>query len=152
MNPFYRWGWTGWYWDMHTTSHSWSISLTSVWMSSAQIIQMDWSDIWMDPRPIKALVLRCRDGAQESEAKTLWKRWREAKPEGKMWLGRTGHWWENSIKWIFRTQNGDVNWIDLPHNRALVNEVMNIQVPYTVGNFLTTWGIISLCSMEFVCY
>jgi len=25
----------------------------------------------MDPRPIKALVLGCRDGAQESGAKTL---------------------------------------------------------------------------------
>jgi len=40
-------------------------------MSSAQIKQMDWSDIWMDPRPIKALVLGCRYGVQEIEAKTL---------------------------------------------------------------------------------
>jgi len=31
----------------------------------------DWSEIVTDPRPIKALVLGCRDGAQESEAKTL---------------------------------------------------------------------------------
>jgi hypothetical protein len=42
-------------------------------MRSAQIIHVDWSDIWMDPRPINALVLGCRDGAQESEPKTLWK-------------------------------------------------------------------------------
>jgi len=30
----------------------------------------DNTDIQMDPRPIKALVLGCRDGAQESETKT----------------------------------------------------------------------------------
>jgi hypothetical protein len=35
------------------------------------------------------------------------------------------------------TQYGGVDWIDLAHDRALVNEVMNLQVPYTVGNFLT---------------
>ena len=78
--------------------------------------------------------------AQESEAKTLWNRWREAKPEGKMWLGRPGHWWENSIKWIFREQNGCVDWIDLTQYRsmwqALVYVAMNLQIPYAVG---TSW-------------
>jgi hypothetical protein len=37
------------------------------------------------------------------------------------------------LKWIFRKYDGDVDWIDLAQNRdgwrALVNAVMNFQVP-----------------------
>jgi len=46
MNPPNRWGQTGCIRDVYTTRHSWSSSLTNV-----------------TGRPIKALVLGCRDGA-----------------------------------------------------------------------------------------
>jgi hypothetical protein len=47
-------------------------------MSSAQIIRMDWSDIWIDPRPIKALVLGYRDkvkGNKTCGKDVTWKFW-----------------------------------------------------------------------------
>jgi hypothetical protein len=46
------------------------------------------------------------------------------------------------LKWIFRKQDGGMDWIDLDRNserwRALVNEVMNLRVPYNARNFLTS--------------
>jgi hypothetical protein len=40
-----------------------------------------------------------------------------------------------------------MDWIDLPEDRdrwwALVNAVMNIQLPLNVGNFLTSWLSVS---------
>jgi hypothetical protein len=49
-------------------------------------------------------------------------------------LGRPGHRWDNNIKMDLReTRWGGMDWIDLPENkdqwRALVNMVMNLQVP-----------------------
>ena len=47
------------------------------------------------------------------------------------------------LKWIFKKWNGDMDWIDLASDRdiwwALVNVVMNLQVPQNVGNCLTSW-------------
>jgi hypothetical protein len=66
-NPTYRWGLTGCFWDMYTTSHSWSCSLTNVnsRMGSTRTTKGAWSGTLMGPWPIKALVLECRDGAWE---------------------------------------------------------------------------------------
>jgi hypothetical protein len=64
------------------------------------------------------------------------------KPEGKTSLRRPRHRWEDNIK-INLMEIGleGVDWIHLAQNRewwqALVNIVMNLQVPYKVGNFLT---------------
>jgi hypothetical protein len=56
------------------------------------------------------------------------------KPEGKRPLGRPRHSWVDNIKIDLRDIGCDgMNWIDLAQNgdklRALVNTVMNLQVP-----------------------
>jgi hypothetical protein len=66
-----------------------------------------------------------------------------AKPEGKRPLGRPRSRWEDNIKMEIREREwGTVDWIDLAEDRhqwrALVNTVMNLQVPYNVGKFLSS--------------
>jgi hypothetical protein len=43
---------------------------------------------------------------------------------------------------------GGMDWIDLAEDRdrwwVLVNAVMNLWVPQNVGNFLTSWGPVSI--------
>ena len=65
------------------------------------------------------------------------------KPEGKRPLGRPRHRWEDNIKMdIQEVGFGGMDWIELAQDRsrwrALVNAVMNRQVPYNAGNFLTS--------------
>ena len=65
------------------------------------------------------------------------------KPEGKRLLGRPRRRWEDNIK-IDLQEMGfvDMDWIELAQERdrwrALVTAVMNLRVPYYVGNFLTS--------------
>ena len=63
------------------------------------------------------------------------------KPEGKGPLGRPRRRWEDNIKMDLKVGCGDMDWIELAHDRdgwrALVNAVMNLRVPYNGGNFLT---------------
>jgi hypothetical protein len=66
-----------------------------------------------------------------------------AKPEGKRSLGRPRCRWENIIKMdLQEVRWGRIDWIDMAQNRnrwqALVNAVMNLQVLYNAGNFLTS--------------
>ena len=71
---------------------------------------------------------------------------------------QTGFWWGNPrerdhfedpgvdgsiiLRWIFNKWDGGRDWIDLAQDRdrwwALVNAVMNFQVPKNAGNFLTS--------------
>jgi transposase len=56
------------------------------------------------------------------------------KPEGKRPLGKPRHMWADSIKMDLREiGGGGMGWIDLARDRdqwrALVNTVMNLQVP-----------------------
>jgi hypothetical protein len=56
------------------------------------------------------------------------------RPEGRRPLGRPKHKWEDNIKMDLREIGfGDVDWIHLAQDRnrwrALVNMVMNLQVP-----------------------
>ena len=62
---------------------------------------------------------------------------------GKIPLGRPRHGSEDSIKMdLQEVECGDMDWIGLAQVRdrwhALVNAVMNLHVPYNVGNFLTS--------------
>jgi len=62
------------------------------------------------------------------------------KPEGKKPLGRPRRRWEDNIKMDFQEVGcGGMDWIELAQDRdrwrALVIEVMNLQVPYSAGNF-----------------
>jgi hypothetical protein len=64
------------------------------------------------------------------------------KLEGKKSLGRPRHRWENNIKMDHRETGWDsVDWISLAQDRdrlqAIVNIVMNLQVPYNAGKFLS---------------
>jgi hypothetical protein len=59
-------------------------------------------------------------------------------PEGKRPLGRPRHRWVDNIKMdLVEVGWGDVDWIDLAQDRdrwrALVNSVVNLQVPKTDG-------------------
>jgi hypothetical protein len=63
--------------------------------------------------------------------------------EGKRPLGRPRRRWENYIKMdLQEVGRGGMDWIELAQNkemwRALVNAVMNLQVPQNPRNFLTT--------------
>ena len=67
------------------------------------------------------------------------------RPEGKIPLGRPRRRWEDNIKMDFQEVGcGGVDWIELNHDRdswrAVVTAVMNLRVPYNVGNFLTSSG------------
>jgi len=61
------------------------------------------------------------------------------KPEGKRPLGRPRRIWEDNIKMDFQEVGcGGMAWIELAEDRdrwqALVNVVMNLQIPYNAGN------------------
>jgi hypothetical protein len=63
------------------------------------------------------------------------------KPEGRRPLGRPRRRWEDNIKIYFREVGwGDIDWIYLSQDRekwwAIVNTVMNLQVPENARNFL----------------
>ena len=65
------------------------------------------------------------------------------KPEGKRPLGRPRGRREDNIKLdLHKVGCGGVDWIELVQYmerwRAFVNAVMNLRVPYNVGNFLTS--------------
>jgi hypothetical protein len=64
-------------------------------------------------------------------------------PEGKRPLGRPSSRWADNIKMDLRELGwGDMDWIDLAQNRdqwrALVNTVMNLRAPLSVGKFLSS--------------
>jgi hypothetical protein len=63
--------------------------------------------------------------------------------EGKRPLGRPRRRWEDNIKMYFRQIGwGGMDWIylarDMDHWWALVNTVVNLQVPKNVGKFLSS--------------
>jgi hypothetical protein len=65
------------------------------------------------------------------------------KPEGKRQLRRPRRRWKGNIKMdLQEVRCGGMDWIDLSQDKnrlpALVNAVMNIQVPYYEGNFITS--------------
>jgi hypothetical protein len=56
--------------------------------------------------------------------------------------------WEDNINMDLQEVGcGGMDWIELDQDRvswqALVNAVMNLQVPYSVGNFLTSYKLVS---------
>jgi hypothetical protein len=65
------------------------------------------------------------------------------KPEGRRPLGRPRCRWEDNIRMdLGEIGWGGMDWIDLAQDRdqrrALVNTVMNLRVPYSVGKFLSS--------------
>jgi len=61
---------------------------------------------------------------------------------------RLGRRWEDNIKMYLQVRCGGMNWIELSQDRdrwrSLVNAVRNLRVPWNVGNFLTSWELVSL--------
>jgi hypothetical protein len=61
--------------------------------------------------------------------------------EGRRPFGRPRRRWEDNIKMDLQEVGYGVAWIDMAQDRdrwwALVNAVMNLQVPYNARNFLT---------------
>jgi len=65
------------------------------------------------------------------------------KTEGERPHGRPRHRWEDNINMHLQEAGyGSMDWIELAQERdrwqALVNVVMNLWIPYIVGNFLTS--------------
>jgi hypothetical protein len=65
------------------------------------------------------------------------------KPEGMRPLVRPRHSWEDNIKMdLQEVECGGMDWIELAQDRdrwrKIVNAVMNLRVPQTAGNFLTS--------------
>jgi CRISPR/Cas system-associated protein Cas7 (RAMP superfamily) len=70
------------------------------------------------------------------------------KCEGKMLLGRPMRRWEDNIKMDLQEVGcWGRDWIELAQDRdrwrALLHAVMNLRVPYSAGNFLTSWKPVS---------
>jgi hypothetical protein len=70
------------------------------------------------------------------------------KSEGKRPLGRPRSSWEDNIKMdLPEVGCGDMDWIELAEDRdrwrAIVNAVMNLQVPKNEGNSLTSCKLVS---------
>jgi hypothetical protein len=67
----------------------------------------------------------------------------EGKPQGNRPLGRTRHRWENIKMDLLEVGCESMDWINVAQDRdrwwALMNAVMNLQVPYNAGNFLTSF-------------
>jgi hypothetical protein len=77
-------------------------------------------------------------GARRNEYRIL-----VGKPEGKRPLGRPRCWWLDNIKMNLRDIGWcGMDWIDLAQDkdvwRVLVDVVINLQVPYNVGKFLSS--------------
>jgi len=75
---------------------------------------------------------------KDKHTKLKWMIWREETTwKTKSWMGEL---WNGSYRL-------GVEWMHLAHERdkrrALENLVMNFQVPYKTGDFLTSWGTIS---------
>jgi hypothetical protein len=71
------------------------------------------------------------------------------KPDGKRPLGKSRHRWEDDMTVDLQEMRlGGMDWIDLAQDRekwrADLNVVMNLRVPYNVGKFLTSLGLVSL--------
>lgn len=71
--------------------------------------------------------------------------------------------WMIMLKWMLKEIRWDSrNWIDLAHNsnqwRALINMVMNLQVPQNVEKFLSSWATIGIsirtqpCGVPWFCF
>jgi len=64
------------------------------------------------------------------------------KPVGKIPLVKHTCGWKDNFKMGLQEWDGELDWIDLAQDRerwrALVNAVMNLRVPKSVGNFLTS--------------
>jgi hypothetical protein len=71
-------------------------------------------------------------------------------------LGRLKGSWEDDISVdLQNVRCGDMDWIELAQDRdswwALVNAVINLWVPYNVGNFLTSCKLASLSRRTELC-
>jgi hypothetical protein len=64
------------------------------------------------------------------------------KPEGRRPLGKPRHRWEDNIKMDFQEVGWGTDLLDLVKDRdswrAVVNAVMNLRIPISEGNFLTS--------------
>jgi hypothetical protein len=70
-------------------------------------------------------------------------------------MGRPRGRWEDNISVdLQNVRCGDMDWIELAQDRdswwALMNAVMNLQVPYNVGNFLTGCKPVTIIVVAFI--
>ena len=104
------------------------------------------NDLYLTPNIFRVIKLRrmrwARHVARMGERRSLY-RVLVGKLEGKRPLERPRRRWEDNIKMdIQEVGCGGMGWVKLAQDRdrcqALVNEVINLQVPQNTGNFLTS--------------